>query len=326
MRIRYFWRLCVLIGLLFSSAVAANETEIEIAGPEGPLKGIMHFVTGQQSTPTILIIPGSGPTDRDGNNPLGNIRAATYQYLANELADQNIQSLRIDKRGLFSSQLAISNPNQVTLDDYAADIKNWVQKLKEITDASCIWLLGHSEGGLVAIQTVLNHSEDICGIILAATPGQKMADILRHQLKGNPANKPLIKTAFQAIQSLEAGQKIDVSHLHPALQQLFAPSIQDYLINLMAFDPQSALAKYSGPVLILQGDKDLQVGKKEGDLLIKANQRARLVILKNTNHILKQVDSLDPAQNYATYQDPDLPLANGVSKAIIDFISGPRTD
>ncbi|WP_053005743.1 alpha/beta fold hydrolase [Kiloniella spongiae] len=84
-----------------------------------------------QNEQIILIIPGSGPTDRDGNNPLG-IRAATYKRLAKDLAKKGISSLRIDKRGLYGSSSSTTDPNNVTVNDYVEDIIDWVNLIKKI--------------------------------------------------------------------------------------------------------------------------------------------------------------------------------------------------
>ena len=78
-----------------------------------------------KGAPVVLIIPGSGPTDRDGNNPLG-VTAAPYRLLAEALAAKGVSSVRIDKRGMFGSKAAVADRNKVTIGDYAADAHNWV--------------------------------------------------------------------------------------------------------------------------------------------------------------------------------------------------------
>ena len=132
--------------LFFGSSYAANERELEAPGPKSPLKGI-HTTSDNADAPVILIIPGSGPTDRNGNNPQG-IKASTYKLLAEEFAAHEIQSVRVDKKGLFSSSAAVDNPNRVTIQDYVDDINSWTQTIKSKTKLSCVWLLRHSEGGL----------------------------------------------------------------------------------------------------------------------------------------------------------------------------------
>src|SRR5262249_10810047 len=137
----------------------------------------------------VLIIPGSGPTDRDGNSPLG-IRASPYKLLAEGLAAKGITSVRIDKRGIFGSASAVPDANAVTIAHFAADVHGWVEVIRGKTGASCVWLLGHSEGGLVALASRQSASE-VCGLILVAAPGRPLGQVLREQLKSNPADAPL---------------------------------------------------------------------------------------------------------------------------------------
>jgi pimeloyl-ACP methyl ester carboxylesterase len=267
-----------------------------------------------------LIIPGSGPTDRDGNNPLG-VTASTYRLLAEGLAERGVTSIRIDKRGLFSSAAAVPDANKVTIEDYAADIRSWAGAIRARTGAACIWLLGHSEGGLVALAAA--RDANICGLLLVSAPGRPVGPVLREQLRANPANAPLLDEAMAAIDALEAKRPVDTAGMNPALRPLFAPQVQGFLISLLAYDPAKLLAGYEKPVLILQGLRDIQVTEQDARRLKDAHPGARLVLLADANHVLKPVSSADRGANIATYSDPGLPLAAGVVPAIADFIGPP---
>jgi pimeloyl-ACP methyl ester carboxylesterase len=294
---------------------------LEAPGPDGPLRGTL-LSTGNADDPVALIIPGSGPTDRDGNNPLG-MRAAPYRLLAEGLAAARISSLRIDKRGMFGSAGAIPDPNAVTIRDYAGDVHRWIDVLKQRTGTRCIWLIGHSEGGLIALATA-QEGADLCGLILIASPGRPLGEILREQLRANPANAPILAQADAAIDRLEAGERVDTATLHPALAQLFAPAVQGFLIDAFARDAAALAAKVAQPVLIVQGDRDLQVSTRDAERLKSAKPNAVLEIIPNANHVLKTVASDDPAANIATYSNPDLPLAEGVATTIAQFIRSNR--
>lgn len=123
----------------------------------------------------MLINPGSGPTDRDGNNPLVS-KAAPYRLLAEELATKGVSTVRIDKRGMFASAGAIPDAAAVTFGDYAHDVRAWVEAARHQTGAKCVWLLGHSEGGLVALEAAQRH-EVICGLVLVATTGRPFGNV-----------------------------------------------------------------------------------------------------------------------------------------------------
>jgi hypothetical protein len=128
------------------------------------------------------------------------------------------------------------------------------------------------------------------------------------------------------LDSLEAGRKIDVSRFHPVLQQMFRPRVQAFLIDECSYDPAKLIANYAGPVLVLQGERDIQVEIADARRLEAAGQRANLVLLPDTSHVLKTVTSDDRAANVATYADPSLPLAPGVVDAVAGFISAPAAD
>ena len=282
----------------------------------GPLSGTL--LQPSPSSPIVLIVPGSGPTDRDGNSPLG-ITAAPYRQLAEALANEGVATLRIDKRGMFGSKTAVPDANAVTIADYAADVHAWAKAIRARTGAACIWVLGHSEGGLVAV-TAAQQREGVCGVILVAAPGRKLGDILRDQLRANPANAPIMGDALAAIAALERGDRIDVSGLHPALQTLFASPVQPYLIDTFAIDPARLAARTTAPMLIISGGRDLQVPVGDGAALAAAQPNAQHVVIPRMNHVLKAVASEDRNANLGTYADPSLPVAPQLVEAIAAFV------
>lgn len=286
----------------------------------GRLQGTLQ--TAGPDAPAVLIIPGSGPTDRDGNNPLG-IRAAPYRLLAEGLAAQGIATVRIDKRGMFASKDAAADADAVTIADYAADTHAWIAVMRDRLGLACIWLAGHSEGGLIAL-VAAERPDGICGLILIAAAGRKLGTVLRGQLRANPANAPLLDQAMAAIDSLEAGRRVDIAGMHRALLGLFRPSVQGFMISAMSYDPAALLRGWHGPALIVQGENDLQVGVADARALAAADPDATLVLLPRVNHVLKEVASTDPADNRAAYADPDLPLAPGIVPAIAAMVRAPR--
>ncbi|WP_037498431.1 alpha/beta hydrolase [Sphingomonas jaspsi] len=304
--------------LLLAAAIAAapiNRT-LSAPGPEGALAGTL--VDAGKGAPLAVIIPGSGPTDRDGNNPMG-IKAQPYKLLAEALGRQGISSVRIDKRGMFGSKAALANPDKVTIADYAADVHAWAKVARATTGAKCAWLIGHSEGGLVALKAGQDRT-DICGVVTVSAMGRNFGDVLGEQLKANPANGPILEPALAAIEALKAGHSVPLDQLPPPLPMLFGPQVQPYLIDLMAQDSASLAASLRVPLLILQGDRDVQIGLPDAEALKKANPRATLVVLPGVTHVLKLADGADRASNLKTYTDPDLPIASGVVSAIADFV------
>ena len=300
-------------------AQSPREELIEIPGPQGPLQAALRFPAGPlPPKAAVLIIPGSGPTDRDGNSPhVGN--PAIYSLLAAGLAQRGIASARIDKRGMFGSAAAIPDANAVRMRDYADDALKWSEALRERTGVDCVWILGHSEGGVVALLAGQERAA-ICGLILVATPGRPMGEVLREQLRANPANAPVLEQALGAIDALEAGRRVDVTALHPALHLLFHAGVQDFLIDSLTLDPSRLASSVQGPMLILQGSRDLQVSVEDAQRLHRSAPQSTLAVLEGVNHVLKAVATDDRDENIATYVRADLPLAPGVVDVIAEFV------
>ena len=307
----------VLAAALAAADTAPVQSYVEAPGPSGPLKGTM-LVPASGGVPMMLMIPGSGPTDRDGNNPYG-LKASTYKLLAEGLAARGIGTVRIDKRGMFASTHAVADPNAVTIDDYVMDVGAWVASIRKQTDARCVWLLGHSEGGLVALAAA-QKVQNLCGLVLISTAGRPLGEVLRMQLRSNPANAPVLDQAMSAIDTLEAGKRYDVTGMNPALLPLFAPQVQGFLINVFSYDPAKLISAVTKPVLIMQGERDIQVSVADAERLKQTAPQAKLVLLPDTNHVLKIVATNDPRANGATYMDPNLPLAPGVVDAVANFV------
>ncbi|MXO75580.1 alpha/beta fold hydrolase [Altererythrobacter aerius] len=303
-------------GSAASPAPATAGRDITAPGPHGALAGTYMAPAGEG--PVILIIPGSGPTDRDGNNPLG-VTAAPYRLLAEALGAEGIGSLRIDKRGMFGSKAAVPDPNAVTIADYVADVEAWTEAARAASGRSCIWLLGHSEGGLVALAAA-QRTPTLCGIILVSASGEALGQVMRAQLRRNPANAPILADAFGAIDRLEKGERADVSAMHPALQQLFAPAVQAFLIDLFRHDPAELAADVRIPMLIVEGGEDLQVPAGSAAPLRKANAGARYRLVPGMNHVLKQVPPGDAAANMAAYAGAAQPVSPGLVAAIAEFV------
>jgi pimeloyl-ACP methyl ester carboxylesterase len=276
------------------------------------------LIEAGKGTPAVLILPGSGPTDRDGNNALG-VKGGAYRQLAEGLQAKHISSLRIDKRGIGGSARAMANPNAVTIDDYVSDTAKWVDLLKT-HGHRCVWLAGHSEGGLIALAAA--QRVDICGLILIAAPGRKLDAILHDQLAASlPAD--MLAATDKAIASLASGSRVDPSTLPAPVQPLFAPATQGYLIDMMRYDPAAMAAAIQVPMLIVQGSEDVQVKLADAAALSKAQPKATMVPIEGMNHVFKRVPKDDRAANLKSY-GVEGPIAPGLIDTIAAFIGARR--
>jgi pimeloyl-ACP methyl ester carboxylesterase len=304
-----------MLSMLIAATVAAA-VPMTAPGPQGPLAGTFEYAGPK--APVVLIIPGSGPTDRDGNNMMG-ITAAPYRLLAEALAAKGVSSVRIDKRGLFGSKAAVADPNKVTIGDYSTDARSWVAAIRNLTGARCVWLLGHSEGALIALDAA-QRADGICGVILISGAGRKLSDVIREQLRSNPANAPVLDSAMAALDALDRGEHVDVTNMNPALLPLFRAQVQDFLIDAFRKDPAKLAASLAVPMMIVQGERDIQVSVADAKALAAAQPKAKLVLVPAMNHVLKDVASDDRAANIATYTDPSLPVDATLVDAIATFV------
>lgn len=307
----------VMMAAMLGVATVPAGIDVTVPGPRGPLAGTL--IDPDAKAPAIVLIPGSGPTDRDGNNPLG-VAGGPYRQLAEALAGKGVATLRIDKRGLFGSKAAIADPNAVTITDYAADARAWADMLRQRTGRKCVWLMGHSEGVLVALRAAQD-PKGICGLVLVSGAGRPLGEVIRAQLRASPGAASLLPQAEKAIDELEAGRRVPVADIPAPLMSLFNERVQPYLIDAFAYDPAKLLAAVKLPVLIVQGDRDIQVGVAEAERLKQGQPAATLTILPGVNHVLRPVASDDRAANVATYGDANLPIAPTVAEAIAAFVT-----
>ena len=262
-------------------------TEVVLPSQPAPLHGTL--LTPPDASAVAVILPGSGPTDRDGNSTLG-VAASTYRLLAEGLADQGVATLRIDKRGVAASAAAGPAEADLRFDAYAADARAWAAEAATRAGKPCAWLIGHSEGALVALKAVQGGDDKICGLILLSGAGRPAGVVLREQLASLP--EPTKTQAFAALTALEAGRT--VADAPPALAALFRPSVQPYMISWLPLDPAALLAAYDGPVLIGQGTTDLQVSVPDAQGLAAADPRATLKLWDGVNHVLKTAPPTAP--------------------------------
>ena len=224
---------------------------------------------------------------------------------------------------MFGSKAAIVDPNAVSIADYASDAHNWADALRKRTGAKCIWILGHSEGGLIALAAG-QQPDGLCGLVLVAGLGRKLGAILRQQLQANPANAPVLPQAMAALDSLEAGKPVDPSTLHPGLQPLFNARAQPYLMDMLRVDPAKLAGATKLPMLIIRGGKDIQVAAADLEALHSARPDASVLSPPDMNHVLKDVAGDDRASNLATYADPDLPVDASLVETIATFVKAKR--
>lgn len=286
-----------------------SESQMVLKTNTGDIYGTLTLPVHADNIPVALIIAGSGPTDRDGNNPF--MKNNSLLQLAHQLAENNIASLRYDKRGIAESKQAALNEANLRFEDYVNDAKQWIELLKKDKRFSQVVVIGHSEGSLIGMTAAAGADK----FISIAGAGRPADQILKEQLAAQPQS--VKDMSFPIIDSLKNGKL--VVNVNPMLNALFRPSVQPYLISWFQYDPQQEIGKLKMPVLILQGTNDLQVTVDDANRLSAANPNSKLVLIENMNHIFKRVNA-DRQENIKTYSNPQLPIDKELVAAIVAFV------
>lgn len=286
-----------------------DETDIVLETPTGKIYGTLTTPKQFLKIPVVLIIAGSGPTDRNCNNSM--MKSDAYKKIAHELAEKNIASVRYDKRGISASTAAGLSESELRFENYVKDAKDWIQLLKKDNRFSIITVIGHSEGSTIGMIAAINADK----YISIAGPGQSADKVLKEQLGAQ--SKEIQEATFPIIESLANGKLVDT--VTPDFNSLFRKSVQPYLISWFHYDPQLEIQKLNIPILIIQGTNDLQVSVDDAKRLSKANPKAQLLLIEKMNHIFRILDGNRQA-NIATYDQPNLPIAPELVKSISDFI------
>jgi len=307
-----------------AAATAFSAEPITVKTPTATLYGTLELPRSHRRVPVVLIIAGSGPTDRDGNSPMLPGPNNSLKLLAEALAERGIASVRYDKRGIGETgkamQLAAEKTKtpvreeDLNFENFIDDAVSWGKQLRADRRFSSLTVLGHSEGsliGMVAAQRMGAHA-----YVSIAGAGRPIQQIILEQVK--PQLPPdVLKTTEDILTQLTAGKT--VASVPPALMILFRPSVQPYLISWLKYDPAKEIAKLHIPVLIVQGTTDIQASLLDAKSLAGANPAATLLIIDGMNHVFKTVPA-ERDKQMASYSDPTLPVAPDLIKGISSFV------
>ncbi|MEA2338577.1 MAG: uncharacterized protein QOE82_2584 [Thermoanaerobaculia bacterium] len=306
-------RSVLILALIASSAVA--QEPVAAAPVDKTLQSTLLLPKDTSKTmPLVLMISGSGPTDRNGNSPMLPGKNNSLRMLADGLASNGIASLRYDKRGVGESAGAMVAEADLRFETYVDDAVAWCEQLRKDKRFSAVIIAGHSEGSLIGMIAAKRCNAE--GFISISGAGRAAADILREQLAGKLP--PELATQSDAImKNLEAGKTTEKTP--PELAALYRPSVQPYLISWFRYDPAKSIAVLTVPVLIVQGTTDIQVTVDDAKRLAAANPKAKLLLIEGMNHVLKEVPS-DRDKQIASYSNPDLRLAPEFLTGVVDFV------
>ncbi len=276
------------------------------------------------TTPVAIIITGSGPTDRDGNNvwmPNNSLR-----MLAEGLADNGIATIRYDKRGVGESINHMLVEDSLSIRTFVEDAKRWIEFVESDPRLGDITLIGHSEGGKIALViendyiTEPHKNTQISKLVLIAAAGRTLDKVIQEQFQHQPPHirDRVERVANQIIDSLKQGKKVENVPIY--LNSIFRHSVQNFLIEDFKIDPLGLISQINKPILIVQGTTDVQIKLHDAIALKNANTGAELRLIKDMNHILKRVEGMSQQEQVPSYSNPSLPLHAELVGVIVEFI------
>jgi pimeloyl-ACP methyl ester carboxylesterase len=284
---------------------SAEETKVRI----GNIDAVLTMPDGVDRPAVALLIAGSGSTDHDGNGPQA--KPATLKKLSEQLAARKIATLRYDKRGAGGWKPEFGKPEDFRFKDFVDDAAALVNYLRSSGKFSRLVVIGHSEGGLVAILTARKVPVD--RLVLLVTAARRQGDLVKAQLERKQIPPDVLDPILKAIDSIMAGQIVDP----PPKGLAIAPSMQPSLASAFVEDPIDHLKSIDRPTLIVGGGHDLQVARLDFMALSAASPLAKTLWLPDMNHVL--VDVGDDDDNFAAYNQPERALDATMVDAVAAF-------
>jgi pimeloyl-ACP methyl ester carboxylesterase len=318
--------------------VVATELTWDAAG--ATVHGTLTLPDGEGPFPGVLLIAGSGPSDRDWQGPLLPGDNGSGRLLAHQLGTEGVAVLRYDKRGTGATAL----PDTLSWSDYTAEQQAALAVLRDHERVGRVYVAGHSEGGAHALRLAAVEDASLAGVILLATSGRPLRDLVVSQV-GDRLGEAGVPAAQQrmwlgqldaAFDDLAADRPIATEHrpTEPGLANLVAmfedPRGAAFTRELLTWDPTVAFGGFDMPVLIVSGAKDIQVSPTTDAASLEraARQAGRTVTrvdLPDADHVLK----LEPrprarldARVGLSYNAEGRTLAPGLVPALVQFIRG----
>lgn len=257
-----------------------------------------------------ILIPGSGPTNRDGNQP--QMTNNSLKFLAEGLAENGVSVFAYDKKFLKQMKQHDFDESELKFEDLVDDVVDIVDFYKQQHRYENIYLIGHSEGSLVGILAA--QKVEVAGLISIAGVAESIDLILEQQISKQASF--LLEETESILAELKIGKQVD--DVSPMLQAIFRESVQPYLISWMKYDPQTEIQKLNCDLLIIQGSKDLQVSQENAEKLHQAQPNSKLIIIDEMNHVLKPISG-NETENYSSYNQADLPVSEALIKDIVEF-------
>lgn len=298
----------------YADSTLYTEKEVKIAFAGGEMAGVFTSPKNVSNFPVVIMVHGSGPSDMD--ETIGSNKP--FKDLAIGLAAKGIGSIRYVKRTMVypnSFNQAFTVKEEV-LDDAVTAVK--LAETLAGVNKSQIYLFGHSFGGMLAPR-IATLAPSLKGIILAAAPARKLADLVSEQ------NEYLYKssgdtTALGKQQFMESQEEIAKSRLLKlgaiAPDSIIMGAPASYWIDLNNHDQVATAKKINSRILVIQGGNDFQVSVKDFNIwktALAANKNASFKLYPELNHLLSVQKEKGNGNQYRVPANVDLNLINDLA-------------
>lgn len=305
--------LYILILIASSAAFSQNNPlfKTENIAINSLLNGTLYTPLKQNNaTKLVILIAGSGPTNRDGNQ-IG-LTNNSLKLLAESLVNNGIAVYSYDKRIFAQMASGKLDEASLTFDNFIDDAKAVILYFKNQKKYHSITVAGHSEGALIGMVAANGNADAYISI---AGAGRPIDEVLLEQIE---KQAPFLKEEVEKnLATLKNGNTFELKN--QMLASLFRASVQPYMISWIKYNPQNEIKKLQIPSLLINGDKDIQVSVQDAQLLQQAKPNAQLHIIPNMNHIFKVIKG-DDMENKASYTNPELPICVELTSIITTFI------
>ncbi len=302
----------ILILILFcflKSFSQASNFEIQDLSINNLIDGTLLKPNEIEKPNLIILIGGSGPTDRNGNQNF--LKNNSLKKLAEGLSNNEIATFRYDKR--IVKQIKQGNIDRnIMFDDFVTDAISVIEYFKKKQTFNHIYILGHSQGSLVGMLAAKERAD---GFISIAGPAQPIDDIIIEQIE---RTYPVFTNdAKRVLNSLKNGIKTDDYPIE--LAAVFNRDIQSFMMNWMRYNPKEEIKKLDMPILLINGTKDLQVEPKEAQTLHEAVPDSTLELIANMNHVMVIIEG-DNLENSKSYNESFRKISPQLIEAITKII------
>jgi hypothetical protein len=321
--------------LAFDPRAKLDIASEDVAFDNGNVPGTIVRPTALGKYPGIILMAGSGPTDRNWNSPLIAGTNGSGKLLAESLASHGAVVLRFDKAKVGGNKEPVTAAT--TIDIYRDEGRAALALLRERhdVDAALLFVAGNSEGAYHTIRVAEAEGHAIAGILLLSGAGISLAQELVAQVdaqleKAMPAMKDATHTALQqAFADIIAGKPVDpavvskIPGIQMLLRSLTAPDAAGLARTLLAFDPITELPKVEVPVFVYAGEKDVQVDPDvNAKALAAASSHSTLFLAPDANHILEhEARAKADIGTDIKYNEPDRVLDPASADAIAQWIA-----